>query len=248
VRRVGNVDAGGGVARIAMWSGPRNISTAMMRSWGARADCVVVDEPLYAFYLTHVDIDHPGHDAIVRSQPNDWQTVVQQLTTAALPDGATVLYQKHMTHHVLPDIDRVQLAPLRHAFLIREPAEVLRSYARVRGEPTLEDLGLPQQVELFERFGGPVVDSRDVLESPETTLRALCSALDVGYDPAMTSWPAGPQATDGVWAEHWYDSVWSSTGFGPYVANDEPLAVHLEPLLLRCQPYYDSLAGHRLQP
>jgi len=129
-----------------MWSGPRNISTAMMRSWAARADCVVVDEPLYAFYLTHVDIDHPGRDEIVRSQPTDWQTVVQALTTEELPGGATVFYQKHMTHHVLPDIDRAQLAPLRHAFLIRDPAEVLRSYAKVRGEPTLADLGLPQQV------------------------------------------------------------------------------------------------------
>lgn len=248
MRRVGSGGAGGEIARIAMWSGPRNISTAMMRSWGSRSDCVVLDEPLYAFYLTHVDIDHPGHNEIVASQPTDWPMVVDALTTAALPDGATVLYQKHMTHHVLPDIDRARLAPLRHAFLIRDPAEVLRSYARVRGEPTLEDLGLPQQVELFERFGGPVIDARDVLKSPEPALRALCTALGVAYDPAMTSWPAGPHDSDGVWAKHWYDSVWSSTGFAPYIPNDEPLAVRLLPLLDRCRPYYDALAAHRLQP
>jgi Sulfotransferase domain len=231
-----------------MWSGPRNISTAMMRSWGARSDCVVVDEPLYAFYLTHVDIDHPGRDEIVRSQPNDWPTVVRALTTAPLPDSATVLYQKHMTHHVLPEIDRSALAPLRHAFLIRDPAEVLRSYAKVRGEPTLEDLGWPQQVELYERFGGPVVDARDVLQNPEGMLGALCAALDVTYDPAMLSWPAGPQDSDGVWAKHWYDGVWSSTGFATYVAHDEPLPAHLEPLLDRCLPYYEALATHRLTP
>jgi hypothetical protein len=159
-----------------------------------------------------------------------------------------VLYQKHMTHHVLPDIDRTRLAPLRHAFLIRDPAEVLRSYAKVRGEPTLEDLGLPQQVELYERFGGPVVDSRDLLADPPAGLRALCTALGVDYDPAMTSWPAGPQDSDGVWARYWYDSVRGSTGFAPYVAHDEPLPEHLEPLLDRCRPYYDSLAPHRLQP
>ena len=123
MRQMGNE---GERARIAMWSGPRNISTAMMRSWGARPDCVVVDEPLYAFYLTHVDIEHPGRDEIIHSQPTDWQTVVDQLTTAELPGGATVFYQKHMTHHVLPDIDRARLAPLRHAFLIRDPLEVLR--------------------------------------------------------------------------------------------------------------------------
>jgi hypothetical protein len=244
VQRVGSDDA-----RIAMWSGPRNISTAMMRSWGARADCVVVDEPLYAYYLTHVDIDHPGHDEIVRSQPTDWHTVVQSLTTDALPGNATVLYQKHMTHHVLPEIDRTTLAPLRHAFLIRDPAEVLRSYAKVRGEPTLEDLGLPQQAELFERFGGPVVDAGDVLQDPAATLGALCAALDVAFDPAMLSWPSGPQDSDGVWAKHWYDKVWRSTGFAPYVAHDdEPLAPHLEPLLDRCRPYYDALAAHRLAP
>jgi hypothetical protein len=248
VRQVCSGGAGGEVARIAMWSGPRNISTAMMRSWGARSDCVVVDEPLYAFYLTHVDIDHPGHDEIVGSQPTDWPTVVHTLTTAELPDGATVLYQKHMTHHVLPDVDRARLASLRHAFLIRDPAEVLRSYAKVRGEPTLEDLGLAVQVELFERFGGPVVDARDVLEAPESALRALCAALGVDYDPAMISWPAGPQDSDGVWAKYWYESVWSSTGFAPYVSNDERLPVHLEPLLDRCLPYYDSLATHRLKP
>ena len=234
--------------RIAMWSGPRNISTAMMRSWAARSDCVVVDEPLYAFYLTHVDIDHPGHDEIVRSQPTDWASVVDALTHAPLPAGATVQYQKHMTHHVLPDIDRARLAPLRHAFLIRDPAEVLRSYAKVRGEPTLEDLGLPQQVELFERFGGPVVDARTVLEDPPSMMRALCAALGVSYDPAMLSWPSGPQDSDGVWAKHWYDSVWSSTGFAAYVPNAEPLPVHLEPLLDRCRPFYDALAAHRLQP
>jgi hypothetical protein len=234
--------------RIAMWSGPRNISTAMMRSWGARPDCAVVDEPLYAYYLSHVDIDHPGRDEIVRSQSTEWSTVVRTLTTAPLPDGATVLYQKHMTHHVLPDIDRAALAPLRHAFLIRDPAEVLRSYAKVRGEPTLADLGLPQQLELFERFGGPVVDARTILEDPPTALGALCAALDVDYDPAMLSWPAGPQGSDGVWAKHWYDGVWSSTGFAPYVAQDEPLPAHLVPLLDQCRPYYDSLAEHRLTP
>ncbi|MGZ4594175.1 MAG: sulfotransferase-like domain-containing protein, partial [Actinomycetes bacterium] len=161
------------VARIAMWSGPRNISTAMMRSWGARPGCVVVDEPFYAFYLTVTGLDHPGRDEIVRSQPTDWATVARQLTEGPLPDGTAVYYQKHMTHHLLPDIDRSRLRGLRHAFLVRDPVEVLASYARVRAEPTLEDLGLPQQVELYERFGGPVLDARDVLLDPPAALRAL---------------------------------------------------------------------------
>ncbi|MGZ4611160.1 MAG: sulfotransferase-like domain-containing protein [Actinomycetes bacterium] len=231
-----------------MWSGPRNISTAMMRSWGARPGCVVVDEPFYAFYLTVTGLDHPGRDEIVRSQPTDWANVARQLTEGPLPDGTAVYYQKHMTHHLLPDIDRSRLRGLRHAFLVRDPAEVLASYARVRAEPTLEDLGLPQQVELYERFGGPVLDARDVLLDPPAALRALCDAVGVPYDPSMLSWPAGPQDCDGVWGPHWYDRVWRSTGFSPYTPPDDALPAHLQPLLDRCRPCYDRLAEHRLRP
>jgi hypothetical protein len=234
--------------RIAMWSGPRNISTAMMRSWGNRPDCVVVDEPFYAYYLSRTGLDHPGRADILRSQPADWLTVAEQLATGPLPVGITVQYQKHMTHHLLPEVDRGSLDRLRHAFLIRDPAQMLLSYARVRGEPTLEDLGLPQQVELYERFGGPVVDARDVLQQPEHMLRALCAALDVGFDPAMLSWPAGRRETDGVWAPHWYDQVWRSTGFAAYRPATEDVPDRLAPLLARCQPYYDRMAAVRIIP
>jgi hypothetical protein len=227
--------------RIAMWSGPRNLSTATMRAWENRPDTVVVDEPLYAYYLAATGIDHPGRDAVIASQPTDWRTVVATLTEAPLPEPATLEYQKHMTHHVLPDVDLGTLAPLRHAFLIRDPRRVLASYARVREQPTLEDLGLPQQVALFRRFGGPVVDSDDLLRAPETTLRRLCSALDVPFDAAMLSWPAGPRDSDGVWAPHWYASVEASTGFGPYRETPPDLPEHLHPLAETCRPYYDEL-------
>jgi hypothetical protein len=236
------------VVRVAMWSGPRNISTAMMRSWDARADCVVVDEPLYAFYLDRTGSDHPGRDAVLRSQSTDWRAVVDALVTAPLPGGATVQYQKHMTHHLLPEVDRAELAGLRHAFLVREPGEVLRSYARVRSEPTLQDLGMAQQVEVYERFGGPVVDARDVLTDPAGTLRSLCTALDLAYDPGMLSWAPGPRDTDGVWADHWYGAVRESTGFAPYRPPADPLPDRLLPLLDLARPYYDALAVHRLGP
>jgi hypothetical protein len=231
-----------------MWSGPRNISTALMRSWAARPDCTVVDEPFYAFYLARTGLEHPARDDIMRSQPTDWSTVATTLTEGPLAADATVFYQKHMTHHLLPEVDRSRLAGLRHAFLVRDPAEVLRSYAKVRTEPTLEDLGLPQQVELYERFGGPVVDARDVLTDPETLLRLLCASLDVAFEPAMLSWPAGPQDTDGVWGPHWYDTVWRSTGFTPYRPPAEPLPTHLHALNERCRPFYDALAAHCLRP
>ena len=233
-------------ARIAMWSGPRTISTALMRAWENRGDTVVVDEPLYAFYLAHTTVDHPGREEIIASQPSDWRAVLDRLTGDPLPDGQAIFYQKHMTHHLLPSVERARLRPLRHAFLIRSPRELLASYARVRATPTVEDLGLPQQVEIFRTLGGPVVDARDILEQPEPVLRALCAALDVPFDPAMLSWPAGPRETDGVWAPHWYENVWRSTGFGPYRPPTDPLAPHLVPLLDTCQRCYDELAAHRI--
>jgi hypothetical protein len=236
-------------ARIAMWSGPRTLSTALMRSFENRPDTVVVDEPLYAYYLARSGVDHPGRDEILASMPTDWRTVLTQLAQAPLPPGASVYYQKHMTHHLLAEIDRAALAGLSHAFLIRDPRQLLASYARVRSKPVLADLGLAQQVEIFRAFGGPVIDSADILRAPRAALEALCDALGIRFDPAMLSWPTGPRPSDGVWARHWYDSVWSSTGFGPYrEPADDDLPGELEPLAAQCQPFYDELAAQRLQP
>ena len=174
--------AAGPATRIAMWSGPRTVSTALMRAWENRPDTAVTDEPLYAFYLDRTGLDHPGRDAVIASQPTDWQVVLAGQARGPLPGGAVIGYAKHMTHHLLPEVDRAALAPFRHAYLIRDPRELLASYARVRAEPTLADLGLRQQAEIFETFGGPVVDSRDLLAAPEGTLRALCQALGVPFD------------------------------------------------------------------
>jgi hypothetical protein len=234
-------------ARIAMWSGPRTLSTAMMRSWENRADTVVVDEPLYAHYLLATGVDHPGRDEIIASQPTDWRTVARSLTEGALPAGRSIYYQKHMTHHIIPAIDRETLRPLRHAFLIRDPRELLASYSKVRTEPSLDDLGLRQQVGLFEEFGGPVIDSSDLLRAPEPMLRALCAAFDVPFDAAMLAWPAGSRDSDGVWAKHWYDGVHASTGFAPYVPRTAEVPERLELLLAECMPYYETLASQRLQ-
>lgn len=232
--------------RVAMWSGPRNLSTAMMRSFENRADCSVVDEPLYAAYLAVTGLDHPGRDDVIASQPTSAADVVAELTSGVV--ATPVQYQKHMTHHVLPDVPRTPLGSLTHAFLVRDPERVLTSYAKVREEPTLEDLGLPQQVELFETFGGPVVDAADVLRDPRGTLTLLCGALGLAFDEAMLAWPAGPRDTDGVWAPHWYAGVEASTGFAPYPpGSGDPLPDRLAPLLERCRPYYEALAPYRLR-
>jgi len=240
--------------RIAMWSGPRNISTALMRSWGNRADTAVVDEPLYAFYLKETGLPHPGREAILQSQPTDWETVVEQLS-GPIPDAKALFYQKHMAHHLLPDVGREWLmeASFRHAFLIRQPRAMLASLARVIPEPRVEDTGLSQQVELFERFRNrsgtppPVINSRDVLANPEGMLRALCATFGISFDPAMLAWEAGPRTTDGVWAEHWYANVEKSTGFEPPQNEQAELPPHLEPVLKECKTFYEQLYPHRLR-
>jgi hypothetical protein len=231
-----------------MWSGPRTVSTALMRSFGNRGDTVVVDEPLYAFYLCRTGISHPARSEILATMPNDWRVVLHDLTERPLPPGKSVFYGKHMTHHLLPEVDQEALAPLRHAYLIRDPGELLASYAKVRSEPTIDDLGIRQQAEIFGAYPGPVLDSRDLLENPESMLGALCDALSIPFDAAMLSWPPGPQDTDGVWGRYWYESVWASTRFGPYRAPAGDLPPRLTGLARQCRPYYEHLYARRLAP
>ncbi len=229
-----------------MWSGPRNVSTALMRSFGARRDTLVADEPLYAYYLNATGLAHPGREEILASQPTGWPAVAAALT-GPLPSGVRVHYQKHMAHHLLPAVGREWLGGLRHAYLIREPAQVVASYARVRGEPTLDDLGYPQQVELFRAYGGPVVDAADLLRDPPGVLDRLCAGLGLAFDPAMLRWPPGRRETDGVWAPHWYAAVEASTGFAPYAPAVPEVPERLRDLVARAEPYYAELAGHRIR-
>ncbi len=239
--------------RIAMWSGPRTVSTALMRSFGARPDTAVVDEPLYAAYLAATGLDHPMRDEVLASQPTDWRAVVETLL-GPVPDGRAVFYQKHMAHHLLDHYDREWIDELRNAFLIREPAAVLASYAEKRSEVTLTDIGILQQRELFERererLGAtpPVVDSSDVLADPPRVLAKLCAALGIEYVDAMLSWPAGRRDTDGVWASAWYSAVEHSTGFvAPATHAEVDLPEDLQRLANEARPHYEALAAHRVR-
>ncbi len=236
-----------------MWSGPRNISTALMRSFGARADCAVTDEPFYAHYLQTTGIVHPGREEIIASQSTDAREVARWLSGPP-PEGKAVWYQKHMTHHHLPGMPTAWWSTVRHAFLIREPADMLTSLIEVIPEPHLDQTGLPGQRQLFDAItalnGGevpPVIDSRDVLEAPEAVLRQLCGRLGVAWDPGMLRWAPGPRPTDGVWARHWYRNVETSTGFAPYRPKGARVPDRLRGLLAEAEDLYRGMAVHRLR-
>ena len=238
--------------RLAMWSGPRNISTAMMRSWGNRDDTAVCDEPLYAHYLHVTQKPHPGRDEVIAAGETDWQKVVASLL-GPVPGGKRIYYQKHMTHHLLPHISREWLRELTNCFLIRNPREVLASFTKVVESPQLEDTGFPQQAEIFEyvrRATGhipPVLDAADILKNPRRTLGLLCEALNLDFRETMLAWPPGPRPTDGVWAKHWYAQVEKSTGFQPYTHKSIELPPSLEALAAQCDKHYQLLFDLRLQ-
>jgi hypothetical protein len=238
--------------RIAMWSGPRNISTAMMRSFGARSDTAVVDEPFYAAYLANTGLDHPLREQVLASQPNNWRDVEATLL-GPVPNGKAIFYQKHMTHHMLPHIGRDWMARCRNAFLIRDPDAVLASYVEKRSDVTLADIGIVQQRELFEREADrlgeapPVIEGRDVLANPARVLALLCKSLNIPFTANMLQWPAGSRDTDGVWAPAWYNAVAQSTGFlVPRAECKATLTSSLQRIAAEAAPHYALLARHRL--
>jgi hypothetical protein len=233
--------------RVAMWSGPRSLSTAMMRAWENRGDTAVVDEPLYACYLAETGLEHPMREAVLASQSRDWREVVATLTGPA-PGGARIFFQKHMAHHLLPSMGRDWLDEVRSAFLVRDPRRMLASYADKRDQVTLADIGIAQLAEICERDrSAPVLLVDDLLAHPRAALEALCAALSLPFSERMLSWPPGPRASDGVWAPHWYGSVLRSTGFAP----PEPekrvvLPPALERLAEAARPHYERLLARKL--
>jgi Sulfotransferase domain len=235
---------------LAMWSGPRNISTAMMYSFGNRADCTAWDEPFYGFSLKNHGNDHPMRDEIMAATETDWEKLVLACST---PAKTPIFYQKHMTHHMLPGQDRRWINHLTNAFLIRQPEQVLASYTQKWADVSLRDIGFVEQAEIFDQVcdamgkAPAVIAGETVLQNPETALPALCVACAIPFDPAMLAWPKGPKSFDGVWAPHWYNAVWQSTGF---TAPTAPQKIALSPALQRiadaAQPYYEKLKAHAI--
>lgn len=234
-----------------MWSGPRNMSTTMMRSFGARVDTTCVDEPFYAAYLKATGLRHPMSDEIFEAQSANPTEVIADLTCPSERDPP-IFYQKHMTHHMVPEFSRAWMGDCRNVFLIRHPARVIPSYARKMEQVSLGAIGFPQQLSVFETAAELenqpplVIDSDDILRDPEGILRLLCTALGISWDENMLSWPSGPKPEDGAWAPHWYDAVWCSTGFGPPPGPLPEVEPGLQSILAKALEVYDALARHKL--
>lgn len=237
--------------RIAMWSGPRNLSTAMMYSFGARADCAVWDEPFYAAYLAATGLEHPMRAEVIAAGEPDPNEVANRCAGPA-PEGKPVFYQKHMTQHMLPSFPKAWMRDMSHVFLIRDPVRVIASYHAKRENPTLDDIGFKQQAEIFSVLKAAghapvVINSQDILAHPEPALRGLCAAIGLGFDPQMLRWSKGGHKDDGAWAPHWYGAVWQSTGFAKENKALPALSSEGAALCQAAQPYYDVVAAHALE-
>ncbi len=238
------------MSSVCMWSGPRNISTAMMRAFENRPDCSVVDEPFYACYLKHSGVVHPMQEEILSSQPNDWQGVIDQLE--AKPE-TTHFYQKHMTHHMLPDVPMAWCRDMKHCFLIRDPELVVNSYSQKRDSVTEADIGIKRQYELYEEISSlvdepvAVIDSSQFLMNPEGHLRAICDYWGMDFVSEMLAWPTGIRDSDGVWAPHWYEAVAASTGFAPFTKPRISLAPELKKVADEARPFYLELNKQALE-
>jgi len=233
--------------RLAVWSGPRSLSTALMRSFSSRSDCVVSDEPFYAAYLAATGFEHPGRQEVLASQPQDWRHVVRAISEGPAPLERPVWCQKHMAQHMREEMLGSWLARLDHALLVRHPSRVIASYLKVFPTMTLAETGLPWQMRLLEHIEATcgarpvVIDAADLRRSPEATLRRLCAGLGIEWDSAMLSWPAGPHPQDGVWAHHWYEGTWQSSGFEPIAAGEQPLPEPDVPFLAEAVALYERI-------
>ena len=237
---------------ICMWSGPRNLSTAMMRSFGSRSDFAVMDEPFFAPFLAVSDKDHPGRAETLKRHETDPEKVAQ-LCQADGPNGEAYVFQKHMPHHMLDEFPLEWAKQARHFFLIREPARVIASYVKGREAFDLDDLGFAPQIRMYDTLSDmteqviPIVDSFDILSDPPGILAKLCTALEIPFDPAMLSWPAGPQPEDGAWAPYWYHSVERSTGFQKPPTRTVDIGPEFNEMLAECEADYAKLRARRIR-
>ena len=239
------------IIRIAMWSGPRNISTAMMRSFENRKDTLVIDEPFYAYYLNETGLNHPLREEVLASQSINWDEIVSQLN-GEIPKGKTIFYQKHMVHHIL-SFDKIGwVKNFKNCLLIRNPKQVIVSYFKKSKINSINDLGFVQQVELFEQIKNltgsypAVIDSKDILLDPKLYLSKLCNYFDISFLEEMLSWPIGQRTSDGIWGSHWYKNVVNSNCFIPYKESEDKIHQNDMQFYKDSIEHYNYLSSYKL--
>ena len=238
------------MTRIAMWSGPRNISTALMRSFENRPDTFVTDEPFYAHYLYKTGIDHPLREEVITGGNTEWNSIANEIT-GLIPRGKDIWYQKHMAQHNLPGCDMKWVEKLTNCILIRHPREVMLSYSKKYEITSISQLGYPQQIDIFTLLadmGTPplIIDAGDVLKNPHRSLKLLCRKLDIPFSTEMLSWPVGRRESDGIWGRHWYGSVEASTGFHPHAQKKGDLPAKYHDIYTECMESYQQLYSDRI--
>ena len=238
--------------RMAMWSGPRNISTAMMRAWDSRADTFVIDEPFYAYYLNETNLDHPGKERVIHEGELDLEKISNGLV-GDVSNSCSIYYQKHITHHLLDSIDRGWMKSVKNCFLIRDPKDMILSYSKVHPDLNMHLLGLEEQNEIFEYVRDltgeipPIIDAKDVLMNPRDLLIKFCDKIGVLFSEEMLSWSRGIRKTDGSWGKYWYKNVVKSTGFNNYKPKIEKVPKKYEELYSDCCLLYEKLYSLRIK-
>lgn len=230
--------------RIVLWSGPRNISTALMYSFAQRSDTKVFDEPLYGYYLNESNADeyHPGAKEVLNEMETNGQKVIDMMMG---PHAADVVFFKHMTHHQL-ELDRSFMKDCINVILTRDPREMLTSIAKVIAHPKMSDIGYLAHLDILNEIKTlgqePIVlDSKGILKDPQGVLKALCEKVGIPFHQKMLSWEPGPRPEDGSWAKYWYDNVHRSSGFSKYIKKDEAFPTNLKPLFEESMPCYEEL-------
>lgn len=238
--------------RIAMWSGPRNISTAMMRAWENRLDTFVVDEPFYAHYLSKNRVEHPGREEVLLNGEIDSYKVSQGLVKD-ISNSHKIYYQKHMTHHLLDSVNRDWMKDVINCFLIRNPKDMIISYSKIHSDITRDLLGIEQQKEIFDyvqNFTGevpPVIDAKDVLLNPRGVLTKFCNRIGIDFSEKMLNWPKGSRDTDGIWGKYWYNNVINSTGFNPYTVKNSEVPDEYKSIYKESLKLYEDLHYLRIR-
>jgi len=236
---------------IGMWSGPRNVSTALMRSFENRSDCFVSDEPFYSYFLYKTGLKHPLSDEIVKSGLIDYDKIIKYIT-GPIPSSKNIWYQKHMAHHILEGENLDWIKNMKNCLLIRHPNDVILSYSKKNEINSIQQLGYLQQIEIYkmltkETGNSPVIiDAQDLLRKPKKMLIEICKKLEIKFDDKMLSWPSGARETDGVWGKHWYKQVKASTGFKPYIKRNRIIPLKYQILYDECMKYYDFLHQNRI--